>query len=192
VIFAAFLWPRPLPNRAVAGQKPPQARLALMVELDRQKATVKKYDPRWRPSEKIPEDRGVCTDVILRGFRTLGVDIAAKVNADIRQKPKSYPYRTGDPSTDPRRCRNLIVWFKRHAPRGNGEFRPGDVVFWDSLQKGYATHVGFVGEGKDASGNRTVVHHGPGGAVKETADLYRWPILGHFRLPVVARVIGPE
>jgi uncharacterized protein YijF (DUF1287 family) len=89
------------------------------------------YDPSYEalafPGGDVPMERGVCTDVIIRAYRTIGVDLQLLVNQDIRQFFGAYPKHWGlsrpDPNIDHRRVPNLAVFLAATAkhcrfPRG--------------------------------------------------------------------------
>ena len=68
-----------------------------------------RYDPSYYPLDypggDVPEDRGVCTDVVIRAFRALNIDLQVKVHEDMRKNFGLYPKRWGlrrpDYSIDP-------------------------------------------------------------------------------------------
>src|SRR5262249_7841721 len=77
------------------------------------------YDPSYSaipfPGGDVPMVRGVCTDVIIRAFRSVGVDLQLLVNQDMRKAFSGYPRNWGlsrpDPNIDHRRVANLAVIF---------------------------------------------------------------------------------
>ena len=79
------------------------------------------YDDSYRrigyPSGDVPDDRGVCTDVIIRCYRAVGVDLQKEVHTDISAFFSAYPQRWGltkpDANIDHRRVPNLYTFFKR-------------------------------------------------------------------------------
>ena len=58
------------------------------------------YDPMYRklayPNGDVPRDRGVCTDVVVRAFRAIGVDLQQKVHEDMSRNFAAYPGRWVD------------------------------------------------------------------------------------------------
>ena len=48
------------------------------------------YDPNYYsidyPNGDIPGDRGVCTDVVVRAYRKLGIDLQKEVHEDMKSK----------------------------------------------------------------------------------------------------------
>src|SRR5262245_16569692 len=47
------------------------------------------------PMGDVPENRGVCTDVVIRAYRTIGIDLQVLVHEDMRANFGSYPRRWG-------------------------------------------------------------------------------------------------
>ncbi len=47
------------------------------------------YDPAYYtipyPNGDIPKDKGVCTDVVIRAYRKLGIDLQKEVHIDMKQ-----------------------------------------------------------------------------------------------------------
>src|SRR5215207_615485 len=112
------------------------------------------YDPSYvrlgYPNGDVPIDRGVCADVVVRAFRSLGVDLQVEVHQDMRKDFGSYPRNWGlrgpDRNIDHRRVPNLMKYFerrKKHLPL-DGSYQPGDVVAWRLPQGLY--HIGVVAE----------------------------------------------
>lgn len=83
------------------------------------------YDPRYYaiayPNGDVPKDKGVCTDVVIRAYRKLGIDLQKEVHEDIlknfRFYPKTWKLKTTDPNIDHRRVPNLQVYFSRHGQK---------------------------------------------------------------------------
>ncbi|MEZ5069916.1 MAG: DUF1287 domain-containing protein [Bacteroidales bacterium] len=160
--------------------------------LTRQKVS---YDPGYYrlayPNGDVPANRGVCTDVVVRAYRKMGIDLQKEVHEDMTAHFDLYPHRWGltrpDPNIDHRRVPNLMVFFTRHGmalePSGEpDDYRPGDVVCWD-LGRGI-THIGIVSPLRSADGRRhRIVHNIGGGQVLEDC-LFRFPVIGHYRYPV--------
>lgn len=146
------------------------------------------YDPSYfripYPNGEVPEGKGVCTDVVVRAYRKLGVDLQQLVHEDMLAHFKSYPQSWGlkkpDPNIDHRRVPNLMTFFSRYGQtlsRRDDEalYASGDIVCWD-LGSGIL-HIGLV----VSDGNRlSVVHNIGAGQVREDV-LFDWPIIGHYR-----------
>ncbi len=132
----------------------------------------------------MPRDRGVCTDVVVRAFRTIGVDLQVAVHEDMRRHFAEYPQLWGmrgpDRNIDHRRVPNLMTFLTRSGKRlGTGaSYEPGDVVAW-RLPNGLL-HTGIVAERRAPKGHRLVVHNIGGGAQLEDV-LFAFEELGHYR-----------
>tara|TARA_B100000809_G_scaffold14690_1_gene13363 strand:+ start:14526 stop:14906 length:381 start_codon:yes stop_codon:yes gene_type:complete len=79
------------------------------------------YDPSYfsidYPNGEIPKGRGVCTDVIIRAYRKLKIDLQKEVHQDMKQNFGLYPSIWGlkkiDKNIDHRRVPNLMTFFSR-------------------------------------------------------------------------------
>jgi len=134
------------------------------------------------PGGDVPRDRGACTDVVIRSLRSAGYDLQKLVHEDIVHSRSLYPKYSGqkgpDTNIDHRRCKNLVVFFKRHGIQPK-TWSPGDFVFW-KLNSGL-DHVGVLVNEKGKSGNWMVVHNIAGTAKEDV--LNAWQIVGHYRYP---------
>jgi uncharacterized protein YijF (DUF1287 family) len=149
-----------------------------------------KYDPAYErigfPGGDVPLERGVCTDVIVRAYRGIGVDLQALVNRDMRAAFGAYPKLWGlsrpDPNIDHRRVQNLAAFFKRHGKelpvsKEASDYKPGDIVTW-RLPDG-RPHIGLVSD-RQGGGRPLVVNNIGEGAQVEDA-LFEFTISGHYR-----------
>ncbi len=155
-----------------------------------------RYDPAYRslayPGGDVPADRGVCTDVIVRALRTArAIDLQRRVHEDIKANWDAYPHQRRwrlskpDSNIDHRRVPNLMVYLKRAgyiAPpaRAAADYLPGDIVAWD-LGRGIL-HIGIVSDLTSVAGTPLIVHNIGSGAREEDL-LFRYTIIGHYRLP---------
>ncbi len=150
-----------------------------------------RYDPAYvkldYPGGDVPEGRGVCTDVVIRSFRKVGIDLQKLVHEDMKGSFSSYPRKWGlkrpDSNIDHRRVPNLATFFRRKGvsvdvTRKPADYRPGDIVTWD-LGRGVA-HIGIV-IGRSRDGTPPLVVHNIGAGPKAEDVLLRWKITGHFR-----------
>ncbi len=149
------------------------------------------YDPSYfrisYPNGDVPADRGVCTDVVIRAYRKLNIDLQKEVHEDMRANFRLYPANWGltscDRNIDHRRVPNLMTFFSRKgevlAVTSRAEdYLPGDIVTWD-LGRGQ-THIGIVSEKKAADDRHFIVHNI--GYGQEFSDcLFAYKITGHFR-----------
>ena len=159
--------------------------------LDLTKQNVK-YDPKYfsiaYPNGDLPSDKGVCTDVIIRAYRKLGIDLQKEVHEDMKANFSVYPKNWGlthtDTNIDHRRIPNLMTFFSRKGitlPITNNpeDYHPGDIVCWD-LGSGIE-HIGIVVSEKATVFDRyKVVHNIGAGQVLEDC-LFQFKIIGHYR-----------
>ncbi|MDF1741147.1 MAG: DUF1287 domain-containing protein [Verrucomicrobiales bacterium] len=144
-----------------------------------------RYDPAYvvidYPNGDVPADTGVCSDVIVRSYRALGIDLQKRLHEDMKYNFSSYPKNWGltrpDKNIDHRRVPNLQRFFKRKgaevAEGGQTGYLPGDLVAWDLTGNGL-WHIGVV-TGKDE-----FVHNIGSGPVKERG-IGQWEVVGHYR-----------
>jgi uncharacterized protein YijF (DUF1287 family) len=150
------------------------------------------YDPSYfrldYPMGDVPADRGVCTDVVIRAYRKLGIDLQQLVHEDMRAHFSSYPNKWNltktDRNIDHRRVPNLMKFFERHGQSvaisdDPMQYQPGDIVCW--MLPGNLTHIGIVVDKKSPNGrNYQVVHNIGAGQVIEDC-LFTYRIIGHYR-----------
>jgi uncharacterized protein YijF (DUF1287 family) len=132
-------------------------------------------------------ERGVCTDVVVRACRRLGVDLQEAVHEDMKRAFASYPRRWGlsrpDPNIDHRRVANLATFFTRHGrtipvSTDPSAWQPGDFVTFE-LPSGFP-HIGIVSDRPNGSKVPLVIHN-VGGGTREEDVLLTWRITGHWR-----------
>lgn len=151
------------------------------------------YDPSYfsidYPNGDVPKDKGVCTDVIIRAYRKLGIDLQKEVHEDMASNFDQYPTIWGLASTDKnidhRRVPNLMTFFERHGETlaitdNSSNYKPGDIVCWNL--SGAITHIGIVIDEKSTADNtrNLIVHNIGAGQVKEDC-LFNFRIIGHYR-----------
>ncbi len=157
--------------------------------LTEQKVT---YDPSYfsikYPNGDVPSDKGVCTDVIIRAYRKIGIDLQKEVHEDMKAHFNAYPkiwnLKSTDKNIDHRRVPNLMTFFKREGAeklitKNPNDYLPGDVVCWNL--GGAITHIGIVVDKKSKDGKRNLIVHNIGrGQVLEDC-LFNFKIIGHYR-----------
>jgi uncharacterized protein YijF (DUF1287 family) len=149
------------------------------------------YDGSYRripyPGGDVPETTGVCTDVVIRAYRQIGVDLQVKVHEDMARAFRSYPQLWGmsrpDANIDHRRVPNLQTYLRRFGAqlpisRDPGLYRAGDLVTW--MLPRNLPHIGIVIGDKSADGTPLVVHNIGRGPEVESI-LFAYPITGHYR-----------
>jgi len=118
------------------------------------------------PGGDISADQAVCTDIVVRALRAVGVDLQALVFEDRSLHPERYPGKpeAPRPSIDHRRVGNLVVLLRRLAVAGavgtaNG-LAPGDVVVFDTgIANGSPfDHIGIVDDEKAPDGNLRAIN----------------------------------
>jgi len=149
------------------------------------------YDPSYfsiaYPNGDIPIGKGVCTDVVIRAYRKLGIDLQKEVHEDMKANFSLYPKIWGlahtDKNIDHRRVPNLMVFFKRHGvakPISNvaEDYLPGDIVCWNL--GGGTTHIGLVVNKKSTDRQRYLIVHNIGGGQVLADCLFDYKIIGHY------------
>jgi uncharacterized protein YijF (DUF1287 family) len=129
----------------------------------------------------------VCTDVIIRAYRRVGVDLQKLVHEDVVNNPRSYGITRADANIDHRRVPNLMRYFRRQGAalalsESAGDYRAGDVVAWQ-LAPGL-THIGIVVWTSESTATTPLVVHNIGRNQRgpDLEDcLFNWPIIGHYR-----------
>jgi len=161
--------------------------------LDRTMHNVR-YDPKYvsipYPMGDVPANTGVCTDVVIRSYRSLGIDLQELVHEDIRQDFKSYPsskiwgLKKPDSNIDHRRVYNLQAFFERHGEalpitEDAKDYLPGDLVTWQISPK--MPHIGVVVDVATDDPDRHMIVHNIGQGPKIDDLLFAFPITGHYR-----------
>ncbi len=150
------------------------------------------YDPTYfkisYPNGDVPSDKGVCTDVVIRAYRKLGIDLQKEVHEDMQANFRKYPKNWGlshpDKNIDHRRVPNLMVFFTRHGQvkaitNNPDDYFPGEIVCWNL--GGGITHIGLVINKKSDDKKRYLIVHNIGGGQVLADCLFEYKIIGHFR-----------
>ncbi|WP_099765154.1 DUF1287 domain-containing protein [Chryseobacterium sp. 52] len=150
------------------------------------------YDPTYfvlkYPNGDVPSDKGVCTDVIIRAYRKLGIDLQKEVHEDMVKNFSKYPKIWGlkkpDTNIDHRRVPNLAVFFSKFGKEKSIEtnpllYIPGDIVTW--VLPGNLTHIGLVVNKKSADGKRFLIVHNIGGGQVMEDVLFKYTVTGHYQ-----------
>jgi uncharacterized protein len=126
-----------------------------------------RYDGSYRriayPGGDVPPDVGVCTDLVVRAYRAVGVDLQRLVHEDMRSAFSAYPALWGltrpDANIDHRRVPNLQVFFARRGVALPVSTDPADTA---------------------VSGRPLIVHNiGRGPELEDM--LFDFEITGHYR-----------
>ena len=150
------------------------------------------YDPSYQqiayPMGDVPMERGVCSDVVIRAFRTVGIDLQQELHRDMKRHFAAYPKAWGlakpDRNIDHRRVPNLATWFKRQGydlpiSQDASSYQAGDIVTW--VLGGGQPHIGIVSDRRSGDGARPLVIHNIGWGAREDDALFEYRITGHFR-----------
>ena len=140
------------------------------------------------PNGDIPEGRGTCTDLIIRSYRVLNIDLQQLVHEDMKAHFLRYPqlWDTSQPDSDidHRRVPNLKRFFERHGKtlepsRATEDYSHGDIVIW-RLPNGRA-HIGIVVPGPGSQFEEKWIVHNIGKGPVWSNELLDYEITGHFR-----------
>lgn len=158
------------------------------VELTKQNVS---YDPAYfkidYPNGDVPANKGVCTDVVIRAYRKLGIDLQQKVHEDMVKNFSVYPKIWGltktDKNIDHRRVPNLMTYFSRQGTMkkistSSADYTPGDIVAWNL--GGGTTHIGILIDQKSTDGKRWLVVHNIGRGQEISDCLFSYKIIGHY------------
>lgn len=161
------------------------------IDLTRSKVT---YDPTYfsipYPNGDVPANKGVCTDVVIRVYRKMNIDLQKKVHEDMKANFSKYPsqkkwgLKKTDTNIDHRRVYNLETFFIRNGiakpiSTNAEDYQPGDIVSW-TLDNGLA-HIGIVVDRKSKDGKRHLIVHNIGGGQVMEDRLFAWKIVGHYQ-----------
>ncbi len=153
------------------------------------------YDGSYRrigyPGGDVPPSIGVCTDVVVRAYRKIGIDLQVGVHVDMVRAFRSYPQQWGlprpDPNIDHRRVPNLQTFLRRagaqRAVSARAEdYRAGDLVTW--MLPGNLPHIGVVTDRRSPTSRSPLVVHNIGRGPQLEDVLFAYPITGHYRYGV--------
>ena len=148
------------------------------------------YNPEYvrikYPMGDIPLSKGVCTDVVVRAFRAVNVDLQEKIYKDKKSRPKRYKglYYTEklDPNIDHRRVKNIQAYLASKNYRVKDKFKAGDIVVWKLPHKNKELdHIGICSTKLNSQGEPLIIHNIGQGA-KEEDVLREFRIVDHFRV----------
>ncbi len=139
------------------------------------------------PNGDVPKNTGVCTDVVIRAYRKLGIDLQKEVHQDMKKRfseyPKTWGLKSTDKNIDHRRVPNLQTFFKKHAKvlpitQKPEDYKPGDIVTW--MLPGNLPHIGIVVNKKSSDKKRFLVVHNIGSGQVAEDMLFDFTITGHY------------
>jgi uncharacterized protein len=130
------------------------------------------------PMGDVPSYFGVCTDVVVRAYRALGIDLQVQV--------QKAGVGTGDTNIDHRRVEVLRKFFARAGTslpitKNPDDYKVGDIVTY-YMPNGWLskTHIAIVAAEKSLAGTPLVIHN-RGWGVQAEDWLFAEKITGHFR-----------
>jgi uncharacterized protein YijF (DUF1287 family) len=153
------------------------------------------YDGSYRqipyPGGDVAPGIGVCTDVVVRAYRSIAIDLQVEVHEDMVRSFRSYPQSWGlarpDPSIDHRRVPNLQTYLRRvgaqlAVSRKADDYRAGDLVTW--MLPGNLPHIGLVTDHRSPTSGAPLVVHNIGRGPRLEDVLFAYPISDHYRYGV--------
>ena len=138
------------------------------------------------PGGDVPKGIGVCTDVVIRAYRKLGIDLQKLIHEDMKVALSDYNKKRKttalDASIDHRRTQNQETYFERQGGKlditnNASDYKPGDLVFWDVAYG----HVGIVTSILVPGTNRYYIVHNIGRGNQIEDFLFGATIVGHYR-----------
>ena len=145
------------------------------------------------PNGDVPSNTGVCTDLVIRAYRGVNIDLQKQVHEDMvkdfSKYPKLWKLKKPDSNIDHRRVPNLMTYFTNKGAKLkisdiSEDYKPGDIVTWN-LQNNNSmsgiTHIGIVIDQKSSDGKRNLIAHNIGGGNEIEDMLFSYTIIGHFR-----------
>lgn len=151
------------------------------------------YDPSYvsiaYPNGDVPAHTGVCTDVVIRTYRKLNIDLQKEVHEDMKANFIKYPnlkkwgMKKTDTNIDHRRVPNLETFFERKGKKlaissQASDYKTGDIVTW--MINGKLPHIGIITNKKSADGKRNLIVHNVGGGQVLADCLFDYEIVGHY------------
>jgi len=143
------------------------------------------------PWGDVPANTGVCTDVVIRSYRKLGIDLQQQVHQDMNAAFNNYPnlskwkLKAPDSNIDHRRVVNLRKFFARRGAAlpisaNPADYKPGDLVTW--MVGPSFPHIGVVvNKPTRADPRRLMIVHNIAHGPQIEDVLFRFPITGHYR-----------
>lgn len=142
------------------------------------------------PKGDVPAKTGVCTDVVIRAYRKLNIDLQKEVHEDLKAHFDKYPnlkkwgLKKPDTNIDHRRVPNLEVFFERKGKKlqvteNPNDYKTGEIVTW--MINGKLPHIGIITNKKSPDEKRPMIVHNVGAGQVLEDCLFAYPIVGHFK-----------
>lgn len=169
------------------------AQQLVIAAIERTNHTVR-YDGSYMaidyPGGDVPDNIGVCTDVVIRAYRKLSIDLQQLVHEDMSSNFSVYPsariwgLTTTDKNIDHRRVPNLQVFLQRKGDslaitENPSDYLPGDIVAW--MLNGNRPHIGIVTDRFDPITNIPKIVHNIGNGPQLENVLFAYKLTGHYR-----------
>jgi uncharacterized protein len=153
-----------------------------------------KYRKLSYPLGDLPSFYGACSDVVIRAYRTIGLDLQELV-----QRTRTG---TGDTSIDHRRTETLRRFFTQYGESlavtaFPEDYQPGDIVtYYRPFSRVSRAHIAVVSDVRAPTGRFMIVHNRGWGPQLEDA-LFVDRVTGHYRfdgskLDKLAPVTAPD
>lgn len=142
------------------------------------------------PGGDVPSDVGVCTDVVIRSYRKMGIDLQKLVHVDLKKNFSKYPSKRiwglnrTDTNIDHRRVPNLQTFFSRFGKTlpissNADDYTAGDLVIWTLPNN--LPHIGIVTDKYNTQTGNPMIVHNIGSGPKLQDMLFSYKITGHYR-----------
>ncbi|MES1963754.1 DUF1287 domain-containing protein [Psychrobacter sp. AH5] len=163
----------------------------LVKDAKKQIGVTTSYDPAYRkldfPRGDVPQNTGVCTDVVIRAYRLQNIDLQQLINVDMKANFSAYPniwgLKTTDKNIDHRRVPNIETFLARHgqtlSTTDKDIFEVGDIVTW-RLPDSNLPHISIVSNNKANDGTPLIIYN-IGQGTQEENILFAYPIHKHYR-----------
>ena len=139
------------------------------------------------PGGDVPARYGVCTDVVIRSYRKLGIDLQKEVHEDRKAYFSKYPdnwgLKTPDKNIDHRRVPNLQAFFARKGETLQKSNNPDDYILSDIITwrlPNNLPHIGIVVDDLSVDGKRPMIVHNIAFGPKMNDILFKYTITGHY------------
>lgn len=144
------------------------------------------YDGTYFAGGYPPDNLGVCTDVVWKGFKGIGLTLKDVMDEDVANNLEAYSSVIAypDPNIDFRLVQRLEVFFERNGQVITNDlnnllaWQPGDIVTFES------SHVAVVSNLTNLFGYPYIIQHGKDPAAEEDriAATDGMKISGHYRI----------
>ncbi len=176
----------------VMAERPPEI-ARFLAAAEAQIGRTRSYDPAYTsleyPGGDVPIERGVCSDVAIRAFRGVGVDLQKEIHEDMKSAfsvyPKNWGLRRTDANIDHRRVLNLMTLFKRRGKsvpvtKNATDYLPGDLV--TCIVPKNLPHIMIVSDQvSPLDPVRRLVIHNIGQGARAEDRLFEFELTGHYR-----------